>query len=80
MEFFIFLRFCVKKKNVLYFFGLEIGCLLFIDFYIFLNEVEVEMVGRGWVVMSVLGCVIIVFFVFIFVIRVFYMYLFYLMN
>lgn len=30
--------------------------------------------------MSVLGCVIIVFFVFIFVIRVFYMYLFYLMN
>lgn len=69
-----------KKKNILHLFGLEIGCSLFTDFYTLLNEVEVEMVGRGWVVMSVLGCAIIVIFVFIFAIRVFYMYLFYSMN
>lgn len=49
MEFFTLLRFCVKKKNVLHLFGPEIGCSLFTEFYTLLNEVEVEMVGRGWV-------------------------------
>lgn len=68
------------KKKMLHLFGPEIGCSLFTDFYTLLNEVEVEMVGRGWVVMNVLGCAIIVIFVFIFANRVFYMYLFKSMN
>lgn len=50
-------------------------------FYTLLNEVEVEMVGRGWVGGNeCVGCAIIVIFVFIFANRVFYMYLFNSMN
>lgn len=38
-----------KKKIFCTFLGPEIGCSLFTDFYTLLNEVEVEMVGRGCV-------------------------------
>lgn len=81
MEFFIFLRCCVNKKKCFVFFWFGNRMFIIYRFYIFLNEVEVEMVGRGCVGGNeCVGCVIIVIFVFIFVNRVFQMYLFNFMN